>query len=149
MIGVGAFGEIRWSAASSARLGFAYEFGAPVSADVGRLQFARALAQVEGCPWGLAWAHVTVAPCVHVDAGAVLASSSDIPNSRQVVRPWVAAGPAVLGRFAPRDSVFIEIHAALPFSLVRDRFFFEPSTTVDDVPAIGAVAGLAVGAALR
>ncbi len=88
---------------------------------------------------------IDLLPCVHAEGGGLSAAGSNIQPARSDTRPWVGLGALGAVRYVVVSPVFVELSLGVRFPLVRDRFFFEPDTTVFQVPAIAGFAGGCLG----
>jgi hypothetical protein len=84
-------------------------------------------------------------PCLHAEGGTLLAAGSDIQPARSDTRPWVGLGAIGAVRYVVRSPVFVELSFGVRLPLVRDRFFFEPDTTVFRPPVAAGFAGGCIG----
>jgi hypothetical protein len=68
-----------------------------------------------------------------------------VANGRSATRPWAAVG--VLGRatWSPSYRIFFEAEAGAILPLVRDRFFLEPRTTIEETPTVGLMGNIGTG----
>jgi hypothetical protein len=134
---------------SSARLEIEYDIGTQSTAPVGRIAYARTLAALDLCPqaWSAAW--LTVRPCVHGAAGALRPRALDIPTAGRVDGAWAEAGVSASVRASLVLGVFAELDGRLLFPITRDRYYFQPSTSVGEVSAVAASFGISVGVRFR
>jgi hypothetical protein len=84
-------------------------------------------------------------PCFHAEGGSLAATGLDITPAENATRPWVGLGALAAIRYHPFSPVFAELSTVLRLPLVRDRFYFEPDTTVFRPPALSIMGGAFVG----
>ncbi len=84
-------------------------------------------------------------PCAHTEAGSLAATGSNITPARSASRPWAGLGAAGAVRYRLFSPVFLELSLGVRFPLVRDRFFFEPDTTVFRPPLAAAFGAASLG----
>lgn len=144
-----------WSPALRAGL-FASQSDARLASGAGaRFQWAGTL--VEGCPVRLALADawLTLRPCLFLRLSALRGTGRELDEPKQTTDLWADLGPLARVRLAISNRFFLEVEGGLVIPLrhltfeVRDRGPTQAATTVFDVPALGAVAGLGVAYELR
>jgi hypothetical protein len=84
-------------------------------------------------------------PCFHAEGGSLAATGLDITPAENATRPWASLGALAAIRYHPFSPVFAELSMVLRLPLVRDRFYFEPDTTVFRPPALSIMGGAFVG----
>jgi hypothetical protein len=77
-----------------------------------------------------------------MEAGAIRASGAGVPTPTSGVGPWVAAGGMAQLTLAVQEAALVDAHIGLAVPLVRDTFYFLPSTDVYKTPAVVGSAGL-------
>jgi hypothetical protein len=84
--------------------------------------------------------------CARIEAGALDAAGTGIPGARSGTSGWFAVGPLGRAEWELLAPLFLEAELAAMVHVTDDHFYFEPSTTVYDVPLVGfeASAGLGV-----
>jgi hypothetical protein len=92
----------------------------------------------------LAW-RLRLVPCLHGEGGALDAQGLGVSPERSEVRPWIAVGLLGRVRVVAISPFFLELSGGALVPLQRDRFYFEPDSTVFRPPAITGLAGAAVG----
>lgn len=97
------------------------------------------------CPFLLWPSRVRLQACARAQAGTLDVIGVNVTPSRGVSRPWLSVGPAASASFYLVERLFARLEGALDVPLVRDRFYFEPETTVFQAPAVGWTATLALG----
>jgi hypothetical protein len=98
------------------------------------------------CP--IAWApwRLRFWPCARVEAGVIQASGADVTPTRNDTRPWLTVGGVLRARLTIYGGLFAEVEGTAFAPIVRDRFFIEPDTTIQHVPAVAAAGGAGLGA---
>lgn len=86
-------------------------------------------------------------PCLHSEGGALGAAGSNIKPARSETTPWVGLGAVGAVRYLVFSPVFVELSFGVRFPLVRDRFFFEPDTTIFRPPVAAIFGAGCVGVA--
>jgi hypothetical protein len=86
-----------------------------------------------------------VLPCVHAEGGVLASTGVDIVPARSDTRPWVSLGAVGAVRYRLVWLLFAELSIGLRLPLVRDRYFFEPDTTVFRPPPFAALANGGLG----
>jgi hypothetical protein len=114
----------------------------------GAATFTWTVAVVEGCPHRWRWGAVGVEPCLRFEGGALRGQGSRINPAREDTRGWFALGAIGRAEWTFAGPLFLEIETGLRAPFVRTTYYFEPDTTIYRAPAIGALAGLGVGARL-
>jgi hypothetical protein len=139
-------GHIPWRAW---RFGAGIMFGRDAtSRDMATATFSWLAARPSAC-W-LVWSRVVEASaCGHAEIGIVRASGSNIVDGRGVTRLWAASGLHVGARWPMRSRIFgqLELGASVPF--VRDRYIFNPNTTIHETQVVTAWLGVGVGVRFR
>ncbi|HEX6763897.1 MAG TPA: hypothetical protein VF103_00430 [Polyangiaceae bacterium] len=109
--------------------------------------FSFAFARPYLCPARVAVGHeLGVAPCVGAELGAVVANGSDIANPETETRFWAAGELALRFDFELSDEWYLDATAGVVFPFSRYRFLFRtPDTSIYEVPAVTAAAGLRIG----
>ncbi len=74
-------------------------------------------------------------------------SGSQVANGASKLRPWVATGGVARVEVQALGPFLLDVEVGAMLRETADRFYFVPSTTVYQVPLVGAVVGL--GAAVR
>ncbi len=96
------------------------------------------------CPIALATRRIRAWPCVRGEGGALAATGTGVDVARTSTRPWLTFGLLARIRATVVGSLFVEVEGGALAPVVRDRFFLEPSATVQHVPVVAA-AGAAGG----
>lgn len=123
----------------------------PAASPLLRTRFRWTAGRLEGCPVRLPLGPVVAYPCALVEAGvhdsdgqSPFAPGGTLPDAQHlgVARPWVA--PGLLGRLqlAVSGDLVLELQGGATFPLIRDTFYFGPTST-----APGAIIAHAVPAA--
>ena len=86
-------------------------------------------------------------PCLHSEGGALGAAGSNIKPARSETTPWVGLGAVGAVRYLVLSPLFVEVSVGVRFPLVRDRFFFEPDTTIFRPPVAAIFGAGCVGVA--
>jgi hypothetical protein len=99
--------------------------------DIGRATFwwfaTRAASCVTSTAIGL-----ELAGCGHVEIGAVHAAGEDIAMGRSVTRLWLAAGLHARVAWPADSSSFVELELGGSVPFERDRYLFQPNTTIHE-----------------
>jgi hypothetical protein len=132
--------------APALRLRFEHAGSGTVHEAGGGALFTWTTASADACP--LAWspARVRLLPCARVEAGALHASGVDLKVSRSDTRLWFAVGAVARAQLRITGPLFAELEVGAFLPIVRDRFFFEPDSTLFRAPIVGwsGAAGLGV-----
>jgi hypothetical protein len=92
--------------------------------------------------------NLAVLPCAEAGAGLVYASGEAIAVRQVAYVPWAEVGANAVLRWTPSERVYLDaaLGAFVPV-VQRPKFVFDtPLTTLHEVPWIGPIASLAVGA---
>jgi hypothetical protein len=149
MPGLPAFVDLAHSTGSawspSLRAGFLYAHSGDQPVAGGGVRMVQTVATLDLCPlrW-TAW-NLRIAPCVHGEGGAADVSGVGVSPARSETRPWLAAGVLGRVRYVAISPFFIEIYGGADVTLQRDRFFFEPDSTVFRAPLVSGYATGALG----
>jgi hypothetical protein len=116
--------------------------------DMGAARFVWMVARPSVC-WRPLRGTLELDGCGHVEAGAMRASGEDVVLGQSITRAWVAAGVHVDARWrlGPMVYVQLELSASAPFQ--RDRFLFQPATTIYETPAVTGWVGAGGGVHFR
>jgi hypothetical protein len=129
--------------APSIRLGFLYTPWSTATITTGTARFRLLSGRLLACPlrFGSAFA---VRACAQLDAGSLEAEGRSVDSAEHHAMPWLAAGSAVRGEYAPLRALTLEAGASLQGLVRSDEFVFRPNVTVYDVPPVsfGVTAGL-------
>ncbi len=111
---------------------------APTEARVteGRIRLLWLTGAATACP--LSWrptASLALAPCAHVEAGALRASGRSVPSPTSTTRPWVAGGALLRLELKVTKRLLVDAQAGLAASFVRDSFYFLPTVEIYRPPA--------------
>jgi hypothetical protein len=146
---VPAFAELRWGEATRVgpllRGGYLHGDSGDDSATGGSARFVANLGTLDVCariPFGRGFQGL---PCLHAEGGTLAAAGLDIVPARTATRPWVGVGALGAVRYDVVSVVFAELSVDLRLPLIRDRFFFEPSTTVFHPPPLALFGGASLG----
>ncbi len=147
------FVELAWTPspgalfAPSFRAGFDYApSGVAGAAGVtGAMTVARSVGTLGACPLRWASGPFRLAPCLEVEGGALSASGAFVIPVRTATRPWIAVGALARARYVAPFGLFVELSGGVHAPLERDRFYFEPNTTVFRPPAVSAFAAASLG----
>jgi hypothetical protein len=116
-----------------------------VSDRIGVAAFSFTAMRLDLCPVRWRTAGFSIGACARTDIGVIEAAGQRVPGARGESRPFFALGTLARARKQLPGAFFVELDGALLFPLIRDRFLFEPNTTVFAVPTIGAAAGINFG----
>ena len=86
-----------------------------------------------------------LSPCFRVEGGVLSSMGVDIIPARSDARPWIALGAVGAVRYRVVWRLFAEVLAGIQVPLVRDRYFFEPDTTVFRPPPLAPLGSASVG----
>ncbi len=81
-------------------------------------------------------ARLTLAACGHVEIGAVTARGTEIVNSRELTRLWLAAGAHASAHHALGSRSFVQLQLGASLPLVRDRYLFAPNISIHETPGV-------------
>jgi hypothetical protein len=151
--GLGASVALEWSSPSPvvlpSALGLELVFLTSSEYDVAGAgsSFTFAFARPYVCTLGLAISgDVGIVPCVGGAFGAVFAEGSRIERPASETRFWAAGELALRLDIALSEDWFVDATGGLVLPFTRYRFVFRtPDTSIHDVPALTAAAGLRVG----
>lgn len=130
----------------AARVRFERPGGSGDASSGGNALFTWTEGSLDLCP--LAWwprDNLRAQPCLRVEGGVVDARGVNVNPERTDVRPWFMLGAVGQGRWVVVGPLFLELEAALLVPVVRDRFFFQPDTTVFRASPIAFSASAGVG----
>ena len=147
------FGDLSFRSADSIfapaiRLAVARSLDVDRAAAIGGASLRWTVGSLELCPLRLRLAPpLALRPCAGAAAGALDASGTGIAASSSRTRPWGAL--AALGRLVwePLAWLDLELEAGATAPLVRESFFFTPSTAVYRAPPVAFLSR--AGAGLR
>jgi hypothetical protein len=126
--------EIAWGRDASIsplfRAGFEHADSGQDAATGGDARFVLNAGTLDLCASVPVGAAVRLLPCVHAEGGTLGATGSNIQPALTDTRPWAGLGALGAVRYLVLPPVFVELSLGVRFPLVRDRFFFEPDTTV-------------------
>jgi hypothetical protein len=141
--------EIAWGRDASVsplfRAGFEHSDSGQDAATGGDARFVRNAGTLDLCASVPVGGAVRLLPCVHAEGGAMSATGSNIQPALSDTRPWVGLGALGAVRYLVLSPLFVELSLGVRFPLVRDRFFFEPDTTVFRPPVAAGFAGGSLG----
>jgi hypothetical protein len=141
--------EIGWGLETSVsplvRAGFEHADSGEDAATGGDARFVLNAGTLDLCASFPVTRAVSLLPCLHAEGGTLLAAGSDIQPARSDTRPWLGLGAVGAVRYLVRSPVFVELSFGVRLPLVRDRFFFEPDTTVFQPPVAAGFAGGCIG----
>jgi hypothetical protein len=100
---------------------------------------------IEACELQLSGSGFSASPCLRAEAGVLVGQGEGIVPAREERRAWVAVGATVRAEWLFLDPAFLDLGLGVTFPLIRDRFFFQPDTTVYRPPAAGLVARAGLG----
>lgn len=112
----------------------------------GSAEFTWTAASIDVCPIAYPRTHLRVSACARVEGGVLASRGINVQPTRSDVAGWFAMGAVLRARWVIVAPLALELEGALRFPLLRDRFYFEPSRTIFEVPALtwGAAAGVSV-----
>jgi hypothetical protein len=115
--------------------------GLDVSTSAGQASFRWLTGSLEGCALRVGSSELYARLCAVLEGGGLFAVGSDTPDPQSTVRPWLAAGGAVRGKWhmAGPVSLVAEVGVIAPF--LRDSFGFGPrggqfQVTLPEVPPV-------------
>jgi hypothetical protein len=133
----------------SLRLAVSHSRSREASAGAGQAHFTRWTGGLEACPTRWPLGSLRAFLCGRFDAGLLRGQGSGLDEPKASTATWVALGPAAHLRWVVGDFFFVEVDGSAIFPLTHPRFFFQPDSTIYEVPAVGAEGGLAIGLELR
>jgi hypothetical protein len=111
----------------------------------GGARFYRTSGAGDFCPVAFHAHAFRAQPCSRVEAGTLNAKGHGVDPVRSDTRPWFAVGAVVRLRLEIIAPFFAEVESGLLASVIRDRFYVEPDTSIYRPPAVGATAGIGLG----
>ena len=117
------------------------------SASVERIatRFSLLAGGLDACPMRIGGDRFEVSPCARAELGTLSAEPRSFEGTRTRETRWLAIGGVAVLTARIRPPVFIDATFGVVAPLQRDRFYFEPSTTVQQVGAVAVVGGAGVG----
>jgi hypothetical protein len=114
--------------------------------DRGSATFRWTAGALEGCSFQWSAGSFRASPCVRFEAGTLEGEGSDIVPAKAKRRTWLALGAVGQAEWTFLEPLTLDFGAGLVVPLIRDRFFFQPDTTLYRPPAVGGLvrAGLGV-----
>jgi hypothetical protein len=141
--------EIAWGRDTSVsplfRAGFEHADSGDDGATGGDARFVLNAGTLDLCASVPVGGRIRLLPCLHAEAGALSATGSNIQPALSDTRPWAGLGALGAVRYLVLSPLFVELSLGVRFPLVRDRFFFEPDTTVFRPPVAAGFAGGCLG----
>lgn len=132
--------------APAIRLAIARSLEAARSASIGGASLRWTLGSVDACPLRVRLAgSLTVRPCAGATAGVLDASGTGIAASTRRSRPWASLSAVSRLVWEPLPQLDLELEAGVSAPLVRESFFFTPSTAVYQPPAAAFLTRMGVG----
>ncbi len=100
---------------------------------------------LEACP--LAWSRsgFRVSPCLRLEAGVLEGRGEGVTPPRSRSRTWVALGATGRAEWSFLPPAFLDVGGGFVLPLTRDRFYFQPDTTIYKPPALGWIARAGLG----
>jgi hypothetical protein len=97
------------------------------------------------CPLRYAFnGELDVRPCVLGDVGA-LAASGVAAHTQSVIRPWAAVGGLARFSWTIARVLRVELDGGLELPIIRETYFFQPTSYVYQAPLLAGMASLGVG----
>jgi len=117
------------------------------SASIERIatRFSLLAGGLDACPLRIGGARFDVSPCARAELGTLSAEPRGFEGARTRETRWIAIGGVAVVTARIRPPLFIDATFGFVAPLQRDRFYFEPSTTVQQVGAVSVVCGVGVG----
>jgi hypothetical protein len=86
-----------------------------------------------------AWPGAVVSPtaCLRWEVGTLEGTGSHIAPADDVLRPWVASGPVLRGKWSLPWHLFLDAEGSALVRLLSDRFVFLPDRVIEQVPRVG------------
>jgi hypothetical protein len=142
--------DVSWGGASSLgpmiRGGFEHAgSGDDAATGGGSARFVLNAGTLDACVRWPVVGRLELFPCLLTEAGVLSSTGLDIMPARSDTRPWVAVGALGTARYRVVWRLFAELSVGLRVPLLRDRYFFEPDTTVFRPPALAALGSGALG----
>lgn len=148
------FGSLAWEPPSilapALRLSFSRSLRSVIEANAQRGVLTFSAVELEACPlrYPSSDSNTRARVCAWGSVGWI-DSEGRVANVRSDVRPWVAAGISVPIAFALSQGLALEVRPALGRSLLLDRYFVEPNTTVFEQPLLYGQIGVGLHGRLR
>jgi hypothetical protein len=98
------------------------------------------LCLVAWSPW-----RFKLAPCLRAEGGVLSATGADVTPVRTDTRPWLTFGLVARARLVVVGSLFAEVEGGAFAPIVRDRFFVEPNSTIEQAPSVAAAGAAGIG----
>jgi hypothetical protein len=107
--------------------------------------FSWTAGSIDLCP--IAWApgRMRLWPCARAEGGALVATGTGVSPPRTGTRAWVSVGLVARARLTVIGSLFLELEGGAFAPIVRDRFFVEPNSTVQQAPVVAAAGAAGIG----
>ncbi len=112
----------------------------------GAASFVWTAGRFDACPVEWAGGPVRLTVCARLEAGALKVTASEVAAPETRLRPWLAAGPLARVEWTFLPPVFLEAEVGALLRPTNDRFYFQPDTTVYQVPLFAMSAGVGLGA---
>jgi hypothetical protein len=127
------------------RVGFEHAGSGDDAAPGGSARFVLNAGTVDACVRVQALRRLDLFPCFRAEGGVLSSTGVDIVPARSDSRPWVAMGALGAVRYRVVWHLFGEILAGIQVPFIRDRYFFEPDTTVFRPPPVALLGSASIG----
>jgi hypothetical protein len=131
--------------APEVRLGFLRAASGTIIASPGEASFTWTVGRADGCLLSWPPGPARLQACARVEAGALDAAGTQIADAQSHTRGWFAAGPLARGEWELLAPLFLEVEVAAMVHVTADSFFFEPHTSIYQVPLLGVDASAGLG----
>jgi hypothetical protein len=132
---------------ASVRASFLRSSSGRLTYSEGRAEFVWTVGSLEVCPYRWASGSFEIDPCLGAEGGVIEGRGLNRVPATIATRPWFAALAAGRLRWRPLEFASLELEAGGHAAMHRERYYFEPGTTVHQTSILGLV--LAVGAEVR
>jgi hypothetical protein len=105
-------------------------------------------AGLDACPLRFGGKALGVSPCLRTEVGSLSAGTDDFVGARSRSGLWLALGGLAVATANVAPALDIELYGGIMTPLQKDRFFVEPSTTVQSVASVAVVGGAGVGVSI-
>jgi hypothetical protein len=105
-------------------------------------------AGLDACPLLFGGETIGISPCLRTELGSLTVATDDFVGARARSGLWLAVGGLVVATANVASALYLELYGGIMTPLRRDRFFVEPSTTLQRVAASAFVAGAGVGVSI-
>ncbi len=108
-------------------------------------RFVRTGGAMDLCPIAIRARLLRLQPCARAELAALYAKGLDVAPAQGHVRPWVGLGAIARMRLDVGGPFFVEVEGGAAISVIRDRFYVEPSIAVFRPPPVSGSVASGVG----